>query len=288
MTCFPYVRPTEQHALESVTAAIGDMTKRPERALASQAVLCIKSFFELDPSKYLVPALYCYIDILATLDTRKTDQIKHTLSNFAYLIKCTGELMANDPSLAASVKPSTWQALRQHLEGATLVWLCHDEPDLRFKAAVCLAGFSAPHFRALEGPLQQCLFLADALLPDANLNVVCERDFVKNLCCVAKDRYDDFSGVISKAWVRMYADVEEVMMLGLEKGKGKAQEGSKGRELQGGGTVLSACSLLFALCHSLLSALSSLRSGAWWLLSAAHYALCSLLYAVTIHRQTCT
>lgn len=213
LTCFPYVRPMEDERLEKVAAAVGALTVRPEYGVASQAVQSMQSFFNLDPQKYLVPTLYCYIDILSQLDSSKRTQIQLTLSNLSYLFNETRNLFGEDLAAAKWVSASEWTALRQHMEGAALIWFCSGRSELRFQVAHALANFCCKEFRELEGSGINQPFLVDALFPDGNLAHASDPSFLDHLFDTISKHHDDFSGILSWAWTRMHKSVEEVFEL---------------------------------------------------------------------------
>lgn len=213
LKCFPHVRPVEERGVEEVAAAVGALTLKSEYGVASQAVQAMQELVELDQSKYLIPTLFCYIDILAKIDSSKVEQCKKVLQILGWLVTQTRTNLAKEGGrIAQWVSPSQWVALRQHFEGASLMWLVTTTPEVRHQVALILALFCSHDLRVLEGDeAGRPSYLVDALFPDGDTLQAMSPAFRDTLSGVIVNQHHTFRGVLSWTWTKMFECVDEAL-----------------------------------------------------------------------------
>lgn len=208
LSCFPNIRPKLPDELQAATAAIGTyLTVHPDRGISTAAALCMQKFFSLDPRQNLIPTLYCFVDILGNLDLiRETEMMKIVNTVEFLLIKTVKYLEKDDHSLV--VTASDWTSLRQHMECACMLWLCHTNTIYRSTIARVLELFCCDAFRALEKSgsgvnTRESPFLVDKLFPQGNVSAIAGAEgFPTQFFKIIKDR-EGFEGVFSWAWTKM-------------------------------------------------------------------------------------
>lgn len=242
LKAFPYLRPSSQSHIQQTTAAVGALTRSRHRGIATEAALSMQKFFKLDPQNNLIPTLYCFVDILVSMDLTRTQEIKsqsqyvqiHLKSIVDYLLeeKCKDKQ-------STLVSANEWTALRQHMEGACLLWLCHHDPWVRSEIARVLELFCSPEFRELEKPpvasvnssmnndtppstvsttneFTSVPFLVDVLFSgEENIEQVAQSEtFPAKLREIIKTHYLSFKGVFSWAWTQMHHAVSQTLVTG--------------------------------------------------------------------------
>lgn len=214
LACFPNIRPNLPEQLEAATAAIGSsLTLHPDRGISTSAALCMQEFFLLDPKKHLIPTMFCFVDILGNMGLSRSQELLKTVNTVTFLLNTTIEYLQKDASQTNHlVSASDWMSLRQHMEAACLMWLCHPEPWVRSTVARVLELFCCESLREIEKKkANRPPFLVDALFPQGNVSeVAADASFEKNLRQVTERCYPQFEGVFSWAWSKMNAHLDDL------------------------------------------------------------------------------
>jgi len=217
LNSFPAIKQSTMPAIQQTAAVICGLNIHPDREICGAAGIALQEVVMLSIEDNLVPVMFAFVDLLKNLDLMQDEALVKLIMRMSAVLD-TVILRMEAKSVSASAELAAhWIGLRQHMEGVSMMWMCHHEFQWRREVIKALELLCHPVFRAMEaklgdGPNVQAPYLLDYLYPGwpSTIPTWSMDQFPSELVNVLVKHFKKFDGIARWVWKELYKSVYEL------------------------------------------------------------------------------